>query len=214
MAKLNNSFQTLFCIAFSFAMLIVVVGQYAVQHNIPCSEVPKHIDFRMNGYQVGKREENSNKSKSQNDDSLSCLWCYCGQLPPEVLNGSFDVGIVVSFGYFLPSSILNHFPHGLYNIHPSLLPQYRGSAPIQYSLWNNDKETGVSILQVTEKMDAGKVLQQQTVVNIQQQYNIFVAAVRSVCLCCAFGLCLACSSFNHLFFIPSSTCFHWRSVVA
>ena len=60
----------------------------------------------------------------------------------------FDIGVVVSFGYFLPSSILRSFRFGAINLHPSLLPWYRGSAPIQYALMNDDIHTGISIIDV------------------------------------------------------------------
>jgi methionyl-tRNA formyltransferase len=60
------------------------------------------------------------------------------------------------------------------NVHPSLLPQYRGSSPIQYALLNNDTITGVSVIEVAEKMDQGDILKQSKMVNKYFKY-IFVS---------------------------------------
>ncbi len=70
-----------------------------------------------------------------------------------------DIFIVVSYGKFLPSSILE-LPKYRLNIHPSLLPKYRGPSPINYALLNGDSYTGVSIIDVTDKMDAGNIYMQ------------------------------------------------------
>ncbi|XP_028402671.1 methionyl-tRNA formyltransferase, mitochondrial-like [Dendronephthya gigantea] len=73
----------------------------------------------------------------------------------------FHLGIVVSFGHFLPSWIINNLQCGAINIHPSLLPKWRGPSPIVHTLLNGDTETGVSIIEVSpKKFDAGKILSQ------------------------------------------------------
>jgi methionyl-tRNA formyltransferase len=71
----------------------------------------------------------------------------------------FDLGIVCSFGYMIPTYIIEAFTHGLIVIHPSLLPRHRGASPIQYALLQNDKVTGVSFIEISKKkFDAGKIL--------------------------------------------------------
>jgi methionyl-tRNA formyltransferase len=60
------------------------------------------------------------------------------------LRHTFDVGVVVSFGHLLPSCVLHMFNRGAVNIHPSLLPRYRGAAPIQHAIMNGDYETGIA----------------------------------------------------------------------
>ncbi|CAG8614983.1 5714_t:CDS:2 [Dentiscutata heterogama] len=73
----------------------------------------------------------------------------------------FDIGVVVSFGYFLSPAILESFTKGSMNVHPSLLPKYRGAAPIQYAILNGDQETGITIQELhPEIFDAGKILRQ------------------------------------------------------
>ncbi|MFH0819182.1 MAG: methionyl-tRNA formyltransferase [Patescibacteria group bacterium] len=81
-----------------------------------------------------------------------------------------DLGILVSYGQILKSDILNLFPFGILNIHPSLLPKYRGPSPIQSALANDDFETGVSLMLLDKKMDAGPIISQKKI-NISADDN-------------------------------------------
>lgn len=72
-----------------------------------------------------------------------------------------DVVVVASYGQFLKKNLLAVPRLGTINVHPSLLPKYRGASPIQWALANGDVETGVSVLFVTPKMDAGDLLAQE-----------------------------------------------------
>lgn len=69
-----------------------------------------------------------------------------------------DVIVVAAYGRILPKSLLELAPHGCINIHGSLLPAYRGAAPIQWAIINGDKEAGVTIMQMDEGMDTGDML--------------------------------------------------------
>jgi len=69
-----------------------------------------------------------------------------------------NVFVVIAYGQFLPTEILNIPSQGAINVHGSLLPKYRGAAPINWAIINGEKETGVSIIQINEHMDAGDVL--------------------------------------------------------
>ena len=68
-----------------------------------------------------------------------------------------DLVIVVAYGQIIPRRFLNLPKKGFINIHASILPSWRGAAPIQRSIMNLDKETGVSIMKITEKLDTGPV---------------------------------------------------------
>ena len=68
-----------------------------------------------------------------------------------------DIAIVVAYGQIIPKEILNLTKKGFINIHASLLPKWRGAAPIQRSIMNLDKQTGISIMKINEKLDAGPV---------------------------------------------------------
>ena len=69
-----------------------------------------------------------------------------------------DIIVVVAYGRILPGEILSIPPHGAVNLHVSLLPKYRGAAPVQWSVINGDKRTGVTIMQLDEGLDTGDIL--------------------------------------------------------
>lgn len=73
------------------------------------------------------------------------------------------VGVLVAYGAILPADIINFFTRGIINIHPSMLPKGRGPAPIEETILNGDKQTGVSIMQLTTEMDKGPILSQQKI---------------------------------------------------
>ena len=68
-----------------------------------------------------------------------------------------DIAIVVAYGQIIPKEILSLTKKGFINIHASLLPKWRGAAPIQRSIMNLDKQTGISIMKIDEKLDTGPV---------------------------------------------------------
>ena len=72
-----------------------------------------------------------------------------------------DVIVVVAFGQILPESILNIPPYGCINVHASLLPRYRGAAPMQWAIINGEKETGVTIMHMAPALDAGDIIAQR-----------------------------------------------------
>ncbi|EMF0242867.1 methionyl-tRNA formyltransferase [Enterococcus hirae] len=93
-------------------------------------------------------------------------------LQPEKISGSEemekiialqpDVIITAAFGQFLPEKLLQAPVHGAINVHASLLPKYRGGAPVHYSIINGEKETGVTIMEMIKKMDAGGIYAQES----------------------------------------------------
>ncbi len=85
----------------------------------------------------------------------------------EILIGlKADIYIVVAFGQILPKEILDIPKLGCWNSHASLLPLWRGAAPIQWSILNDDKKTGICIMLMEEGLDTGPVVEQQvTVIN-------------------------------------------------
>lgn len=74
-----------------------------------------------------------------------------------------EVGVVANFGHIISKDVLDFFPKGIVNIHPSLLPKYRGPTPVQTAILNGDKTTGVSIIKIDEKVDHGPILAQKEV---------------------------------------------------
>ena len=88
-------------------------------------------------------------------------------LQPEKIDDDFissfakfgtEIAIVIAYGKILPKKLLDTPLHGMLNIHGSLLPKYRGSSPIETAILNDDRETGVSIIQMDDKMDHGPLV--------------------------------------------------------
>lgn len=73
------------------------------------------------------------------------------------------LGVLAAFGMIVPPEVIASFEYGIINVHPSLLPRYRGSTPIEQAILDGADETGVSIMQLDQGMDTGPVLAQQTV---------------------------------------------------
>jgi methionyl-tRNA formyltransferase len=71
------------------------------------------------------------------------------------------IGVLSSYGRIVPQAIIDLFNPGIINIHPSLLPLYRGPSPIETAIMNGDSQTGVSIMKLTAEMDAGPVYAQE-----------------------------------------------------
>ena len=75
-----------------------------------------------------------------------------------IKNLSADIAVVVAYGKLIPKNILKTTKLGFINIHASLLPKWRGAAPIQRTIMNGDKKTGISIMKIEEKLDSGPLL--------------------------------------------------------
>jgi len=101
----------------------------------------------------------------------TALWAKKHNIPliqPEKFNKEefpkeIDFFVVVSYGKMIPKEILDLPKLGTLNIHPSLLPLYRGPSPIIAPILNGDQETGVTIIKINEKMDHGPILAQEKI---------------------------------------------------
>ena len=72
-----------------------------------------------------------------------------------------DIAVVAAYGILLPSEILDLLPHGCINLHPSLLPKYRGASPVSTAILESEKVTGTTIMQLDSGIDSGPILAQQ-----------------------------------------------------
>lgn len=88
-----------------------------------------------------------------------------------IIKGKPDLIITAAFGQFLPEQLLNCATYGAINVHASLLPKYRGGAPAHYALINGDDKTGITIIKMVKKMDAGDILSQRELA-ITKQDNV------------------------------------------
>jgi methionyl-tRNA formyltransferase len=73
-----------------------------------------------------------------------------------------DLIIVAAYGHILPAPVLELAPLGCLNIHASLLPRWRGAAPIQHSIWSGDQETGVTLMEMEQGLDTGAMIAKRT----------------------------------------------------
>ncbi len=75
-------------------------------------------------------------------------------------NHHADLAVVVAYGRILPENFLNAFPHGAINVHFSLLPKYRGAAPVNWAIVNGEKKTGITTMKMDKGLDTGDILLQ------------------------------------------------------
>lgn len=81
----------------------------------------------------------------------------------EILSYEADLIVTAAYGQLLPKEVLDYPPYGCINVHASLLPELRGGAPIHYSILEGKKETGITIMYMVEKLDAGDIISQEKV---------------------------------------------------
>ncbi len=81
-----------------------------------------------------------------------------GELREALAASGAELAAVVAYGKILPKDVLEAVPRGCLNVHASILPKYRGAAPVQWAVIHGDAETGVAIMQLDEGMDTGPVL--------------------------------------------------------
>ena len=140
----------------------------------PLFAVPILKSLYQNGYpisvvytqppQKSKRGQNINKSPIQGiSETLNINYRTPALLKNNkeeydyLKNLNPDIVIVVAYGQIIPREFLNLSKKGFINIHASLLPKWRGAAPIQRSIMSLEKETGISIMKISEKLDTGPV---------------------------------------------------------
>ncbi len=92
---------------------------------------------------------------------IDCLQPHhIDEIIPFVQKLEDPIGVLVSYGKIIPRHIIDLFPQGIINVHPSLLPKYRGPSPIESAILHGDSQTGVSIMKIATDMDAGPIFYQ------------------------------------------------------
>ncbi len=84
------------------------------------------------------------------------VYFECAKIVEE--NIKADLGVVAAYGQIIPKRVLNHFPKGILNIHPSILPNWRGASPVQAAMLSGKKSTGVTVIQLDEELDHGPII--------------------------------------------------------
>ena len=101
-------------------------------------------------------KKNSLRLRTPNDLNSDDEFDFFKKLNPDIV-------VVVAYGKIIPKKYFNLAKNGFINLHASLLPKWRGAAPIQRSIMNLDKETGISIMKIVEELDAGPVMHQDKI---------------------------------------------------
>lgn len=103
------------------------------------------------------------------------LWALAKKIPvytPEKIRNNeeihelcrqFQFGILASYGKIMPQSLLDCFPKGILNVHPSLLPLYRGPSPLEYQILNDEKKFGVTIIKLDSECDHGPIIAEREI---------------------------------------------------
>ena len=103
---------------------------------------------------------------------------FSSRVLEDIFMAQVDIGIVYAYGNLIPQSVIDTTKFGIINLHCSLLPAYRGAAPIQHALINNETVTGVTYFEINEKLDEGKmILNKVYTIKIMKKSNSLKVAV-------------------------------------
>jgi methionyl-tRNA formyltransferase len=151
---------------------LVFFGNERLATGLKSTEAPTLKKLINHGYEVVALVSNFTAGRSRNARKLEIaevaeqhnipvmLPTHVGNIKNDIKELNADFGVLVAYGRIIPADIIDIFPHGIINIHPSLLPEYRGPTPIEQTILNGNKETGTSIMRLVNEMDAGPVYAQ------------------------------------------------------
>ncbi len=104
-----------------------------------------------------------------------------GELERALHESEAELAVVVAYGKILPRAVLDALPRGCINVHASLLPRYRGAAPVQWAVIDGEPETGVAIMQLDEGMDTGPVyLERRTAIGADETSGELLARLAPI----------------------------------
>lgn len=147
----------------------------SAQFGIPCLQAIHHSRHELVGaFTQPARPAGRHRSTPTPTDVF--IWCQNNNIPcveaenvntPELIQqvAAFraDLLVVIAFGQKVCPELIRMHPYGAINVHASLLPKYRGAAPIHWAIMNGETETGVSIITLADRMDAGLILGQNKI---------------------------------------------------
>lgn len=99
----------------------------------------------------------------------------------ELSSLEFDIFLTMAYGQIIPQNILSLAKIGSFNIHASLLPKYRGAAPVQYAIWKGETTTGITLMEMVSKMDAGDIFfQKEIAISQEDNYDSLLAKLSTL----------------------------------
>ena len=142
------SVPTLESLVNSNNQILAVYSQPASKANRGQKIIPSKVETFAKQLSLNLRTpDNLNDDKEYN---------YLKELNPDIV-------VVIAYGKIIPKKFLDLSKHGFINVHASLLPKWRGAAPIQRSIMNLDNQTGISIMKIVEELDAGPIMHQDKI---------------------------------------------------
>jgi methionyl-tRNA formyltransferase len=154
---------------------LVFFGNERLATGLEHTNAPTLMALIKHGYDVAAVVSNYSEGRSRNARKLEIaevakahnvpvlLPEHLRDIKEELKNLNADFGVLVAYGRIIPKEIIDLFAGGIINIHPSLLPKYRGPTPIEQAILDGATETGTSIMRLVPEMDAGPVYTQQKV---------------------------------------------------
>ena len=146
----------------------------SAQFGISCLEAINNSEHELAAVYTQPARHAGRGRKSRSTDVS--VWCSANNIravetaninTPETINEirniKADLMVVIAFGQKISDELISQFDKGAINVHASLLPKYRGAAPINWAIINGEKKTGLSIITLASKMDAGNILGQTEV---------------------------------------------------
>lgn len=154
-------------------MRIVFLG--SAQFGVPCLDAIYHSRHELVGV-FTQPARPAGRHRSHPTPTDVAIWCEQHNVPcieasnineadmvKQVAGFQADLMVVIAFGQKISQEVVGLQKHGAINVHASLLPKYRGAAPIHWAIINGETETGVSIITLADRMDAGLVLEQDAI---------------------------------------------------
>lgn len=154
---------------------VIFFGNERLVSGLPKTDAPILTGLIKNGYDVVAVVSHFSDTQSRNNRELEVaaiakehnIPLFIPHKPSEIIDElrafKADVAVLAAYGRIVSQAIIDLFPLGIINIHPSLLPRYRGPTPIESAILNGDDETGVSIMQLSAGMDEGPVYAQSKI---------------------------------------------------
>lgn len=156
----------------SMSIKIVFFGNERLVSGLSTTSAPVLTGLIQHGYNVQAVVSHHTESKSRNPRILEVadiakkhnIPLLLPHRPSDIIDqlASFkaDLAILVAYGRIIPQRVIDIFPKGIINLHPSLLPKYRGPTPIESAIENGDPTTGVSLMRLAAGMDTGPIYAQ------------------------------------------------------
>ena len=152
-------------------MSVVYLGTAEIA--VPAMEaIARHPEFELRGvFSQPDRPSGRKRRLTASPVKTAALAASVPVATPEKIGEAGDqlaewnpsIMVVFAYGQYIPRRVFEFPPLGTINLHPSLLPKYRGASPIQSAIADGETESGLSVIRVTERMDAGEILMQRRV---------------------------------------------------